>query len=84
MQASALAGRGRSDLEGSGTAAMLRARKETAAFWLGRSGMNDHTCCCMQLSRALLFLEGLHVVHRDIKPHNILVNPQTHQALSRT
>ena len=33
----------------------------------------------MQLSRALLFLEGLRVVHRDIKPHNILVNPQTHQ-----
>jgi len=31
-----------------------------------------------QISRALAYIHSLGICHRDIKPHNLLMNPQTH------
>lgn len=32
-----------------------------------------------QLFRSLLYLNKINICHRDIKPHNILINPKTNQ-----
>ena len=38
-----------------------------------------HVQCNMsQLSRALLFMHQQDILHRDLKPKNILINPETH------